>query len=59
MPFDLTDRVSLVTGASRGIGRAVARILAEAGSDLILVGRDNRQLSWSWRRRCKRRAERP
>jgi 3-oxoacyl-[acyl-carrier protein] reductase len=45
MPFDLTDRVSLVTGASRGIGRAVARILAEAGSDLVLVGRDEPALN--------------
>lgn len=38
-PFNLTNRVSMVTGAGRGIGRATARVLAGAGSDLVLVGR--------------------
>ncbi len=33
---DPTGRVSLVTGASRGIGRAVARALARAGSDVAV-----------------------
>lgn len=35
----LQDRVALVTGASRGIGRAVSRMLAEAGAHVIIVGR--------------------
>lgn len=35
--FDLTDRLAVVTGARRGIGRAMARALAAAGADIIGV----------------------
>jgi NAD(P)-dependent dehydrogenase (short-subunit alcohol dehydrogenase family) len=38
--FDLTGRVCVVTGANRGIGRALTVALAEAGADLALVVRD-------------------
>lgn len=39
VPFDLTDRVALVTGASRGLGQNFARVLAQAGANLIITSR--------------------
>ncbi|RRQ27222.1 glucose 1-dehydrogenase [Rhodococcus sp. Eu-32] len=43
--FDLRDKVALVTGSSRGIGRALATGLAEAGARVVLNGRDADALS--------------
>lgn len=42
-PFDLTGRTAVVTGAGRGLGQGVAMGLAEAGADLVLLGRPGSQ----------------
>ncbi len=42
--FDLTGRVALVTGASRGLGAAMSVGLARAGAEVILNGRDQASL---------------
>ena len=39
-PQDFADRVAVVTGAARGIGRAIAENLSARGAHLILVDRD-------------------
>jgi NAD(P)-dependent dehydrogenase (short-subunit alcohol dehydrogenase family) len=42
--FDLSGRVAMVTGASRGLGQIFARALAEAGADLIVTSRKRADL---------------
>jgi len=43
--FDLTDRVAIVTGTSRGLGQYMARALAKSGADLILTSRKREHLA--------------
>jgi NAD(P)-dependent dehydrogenase (short-subunit alcohol dehydrogenase family) len=38
--FSLNGKVSVITGAARGIGRALSQALAEAGSDVVLLVRN-------------------
>lgn len=41
----LTDRVAIITGASSGIGAAIARRFAAAGATVVIVGRNRQALS--------------
>jgi 2-deoxy-D-gluconate 3-dehydrogenase len=42
--FDLHDRVAMVTGAGRGLGSGIAKALAAAGAQVVLVSRSEDQL---------------
>jgi NAD(P)-dependent dehydrogenase (short-subunit alcohol dehydrogenase family) len=43
--FDLSGKVALVTGTSRGLGQYFARALAKAGADLAITSRDKSSLA--------------
>jgi 2-deoxy-D-gluconate 3-dehydrogenase len=45
--FDLTGKIALVTGASRGLGAAAARALADAGASVVITGRHGETLEES------------
>lgn len=42
--FDLTGRVALITGGSKGLGKAMARAFAEAGADVVITSRHEDEL---------------
>ncbi|WP_462413689.1 SDR family NAD(P)-dependent oxidoreductase [Neobacillus sp. Marseille-QA0830] len=41
--FSLKNKTAIVTGGNRGLGRSIAIALAEAGADLVIVGRDEKR----------------
>ncbi|MBM4075356.1 MAG: SDR family oxidoreductase, partial [Planctomycetes bacterium] len=43
--FDLTGKVALVTGGSKGLGKAMARGFAEAGADVVISSRHESELA--------------
>ena len=45
--FDLQGRVALITGGSKGLGKAMARGLAEAGADIVISSRHEDELQFA------------
>ena len=43
--FDLTNKITIITGASQGIGRTIAHIFAESGANVICVARSETKIN--------------
>jgi 2-deoxy-D-gluconate 3-dehydrogenase len=56
-PFDLDGKVALVTGANTGLGQAIALALAQAGADIVAVGRSAADETLASVRKAGRRGE--
>ena len=52
--FCLTGKRALVTGASKGIGLEICKVLADAGADVVAVARDRRRARRGQGRRSRR-----
>jgi 3-oxoacyl-[acyl-carrier protein] reductase len=50
--FSVKNKVALITGASSGIGRHFANVLAKHGAHVVLVGRDQERL-FDTEKQCK------
>jgi NAD(P)-dependent dehydrogenase (short-subunit alcohol dehydrogenase family) len=50
-PFDLSGQVAVITGSSKGIGRAAAEIMASLGAKVVVSSRKAAALRW--RSRCR------
>ena len=51
---NLEDKVAVVTGASRGIGRGIALVLGDVGATVYVTGRSNRGSTTESRREHRR-----
>ncbi len=47
--MNMLGKVALITGATRGIGKAIATQLKEAGAEVVVTGRDEKRLE-TWRK---------
>jgi len=57
-PFDLSGRSALVTGGGRGLGKEMARILAQAGAEVAICSRTEAQIKQSAQELAKETARR-
>ena len=51
--FDLTGKIALVTGGSRGLGYEMVKAFAEHGADTIIASRKIDNLAGRWRKRWR------